>query len=361
VIGSRLLDRYVAIEFLRLFILFLLAMPFFICFMELVERLDRYQEIARQTSVTNVALGLLYQMPTYMLWAFPVASLIATIFTVNNLTRHSEVTAAKTGGISFYRMFAILGILGVLLTGAALALAEIAPVANRMRAEILGEKASGRSSRADFLYRARDGRVFSIHRLDVSSGHIRQISIERPPTDAGSPGMHTLAQEALYDRSQGWTLHGGYLRVFPQPGQELAFRFERMWPAGFTETPDQLLAEPKDPDEMRYRELADFIDVVERSGGRPLKLMVEKAQKIAIPIATLIIILFAAPLASSSPRGGPAYGIGISLGITIVYLMLFKIAGAAGAGGALPPVTAAWLPNAVFALAALALLTRVRT
>ena len=106
---------------------------------------------------------------------------------------------------------------------------------------------------------------------------------------------------------------------------------------------------------MRYAELGRFIEILRRSGGRPLELMVERAQKIALPVATLV------PLATSSRRGGSAFGVGISLAITIVYLMLFKIAGAAGASGALPPTIAAWIPNGVFLAAAAVLMARVRT
>ena len=73
------------------------------------------------------------------------------------------------------------------------------------------------------------------------------------------------------------------------------------------------------------------------------------------------IRLFAAPLANSAPRGGAAYGVGVSLGITIVYLMLFKVAGAAGSSGALHPTVAAWIPNVLFAIAGAFMIRRVRT
>jgi lipopolysaccharide export LptBFGC system permease protein LptF len=47
--------------------------------------------------------------------------------------------------------------------------------------------------------------------------------------------------------------------------------------------------------------------------------------------------------------------------VTILYLMLFKVTGAAGNTGALPPQIAAWIPNVLFGLAAIVLLGRVRT
>jgi lipopolysaccharide export LptBFGC system permease protein LptF len=52
---------------------------------------------------------------------------------------------------------------------------------------------------------------------------------------------------------------------------------------------------------------------------------------------------------------------GISLGITIMYLMAFRLSAAAGATGALPTDLAAWLPNLVLLVASGVLIVRVRT
>ena len=112
---------------------------------------------------------------------------------------------------------------------------------------------------------------------------------------------------------------------------------------------------------MTYAELGRLADIIERSGGQPHKLRVKKEQKIAIPVATLIIILFGAPLATSPNRGGTAYGIGVSLGSTMLYLLLLKVAGAFGASGAIPALWAAWLPNLLFLAVGVTLLGRVRT
>lgn len=355
----RILDRYVTREFLRLFLLFALASPLMFVIFDITDNLDRH--LARGIPPARVALSYVYQLPLFILYAFPVAALIATIFTINNMARHSELTAAKAGGISFYRLIAPLPLLGVLLAGGALALSEVVPVANRLRAEILGQRSHGRTARTDFVYRTADGLVFSIRRLDVESGELKGVSMEREGDEPRVPTVQATAEAGVYAPGDGWVLHDGYVRWFIDRGVERTFKFRSMRPKGLVETPEQLLAQPKDPEEMRYSELARFIDIIERSGGRPLELRVELAQKIAVPIATLIIVLFAAPLAMSTQRGGPAYGIGIALGVTLVYLMLFRIAGAAGATGNLPPVAAAWLPNAVFFVGACVLMVRART
>lgn len=355
----RILDRHVAWEFTRVFAIFALTAPLMFILFDVTDRLDRY--LGRGIRPADVALSYVYQYPQYVLWALPVATLIATVFTINGMSRHSELAAAKAGGISFYRLIAPLPLLGIVFTVFGLGLAELVPVTNRLRAELLGESRRTPQARTDFVFRAEDGRVYLIRRLDVAQSQIYGISMERRGDEPRVPSIHAAAELGTFAPEDGWTFYSGYLRYLAGPGMEYTLRFDRMRPRGFTEAPDHLQARAKDPEEMRYAELGRFIEVLERSGSRPLKLKVERAQKIALPVATFIIILFAAPMAATTQRGGPAYGIGVSLAITIVYLMLFRVAGAAGAAGNLSPELAAWFPNLLFAAAGVVLLTRVKT
>lgn|SRR5690625_103579 len=354
------LDRYVIREFTRLFVLTSLAAPFLFVLGDVMENLDKH--MARGVGVGRVALSYVYQLPVFVLYSLPIAALIATVFSVGNMTRHSEVTAAKAGGVSFYRLFAPLPILGLILTLLGIGLSELIPITNRLRDEALGLRERARQSRTDFVYRASDGRAFAIQRLMVGSELMLGITMERKGNEPEIPGEHAVASSATYDAAKGWTLSDGYLRVFMGPGTEKTFEFQSLIIPSFTETPYQLAAnEREDPENMSYAELGKFIEISLRSGGRPLKLIVARAQKIALPVAALVIVLFAMPLATSSKRGGSTYGMGVSLAVTIFYLMLFKVSGALGASGAIPGVLAAWIPNGVFAIAAFFSLSRVRT
>ncbi len=356
----RILDRYVAREFMRLFLLFSLAAPALFILGDWTDNLDDFT--SKQIAPGAVALSYLYQSPLFVLWSFPIAALIATVFTVSNMTRHSEMAAAKAGGVSFYRALAVLPVLGILLTGAALGLSELVPITLEKRAEILGEENHVAGVRSNFVYRTEIGDVFSVRHLDAERSTMMNVVMEQEGDGARVPDLHVNAREAVRDSLRGgWTLVDGQLRIFPSSDRERMFAFRELHLPRFQETPEQLLAEPKEPDEMRYAELDRFIQILQRSGGEPHELLVDKAQKIAIPVATLVIILFGAPLANSQARGGPAYGIGISLGITILYLMLFRVAGAFGATGTIPPLVAAWIPNVIFLLAGLGLMARVRT
>src|SRR5438128_2205174 len=127
---------------------------------------------------------------------------------------------------------------------------------------------------------------------------MRDVIMEREGTGPEYPTIVIAAPQASYDttrRSRGWTLSKGTLHYLLGPGRETAFRFDRLSTRDLREAPVDLLAEPKAPDEMRYAELGRYIDALARSGSDTKKLRVERALKLSVPFACIIIALFGAP------------------------------------------------------------------
>ena len=127
-----------------------------------------------------------------------------------------------------------------------------------------------------------------------------------------------------------------------------AIRFDSLRDRRFTERPEELVERPPHEDEMTYAEIGRLVSIIEGSGGEARKLRVERELKLAIPVLTFVIILFGSPLATTSKRGGSAYGIGVALASVLVYMSLFKVAVALGSSGAVDPQIAAWAPNGIF-------------
>lgn len=356
---TRILDRLVASTFLKLFVLFVFGAPLLFVLGDVTEQLDTY--LNRGLTALDVGRAYLFMLPKFVLWSFPIAALVAAVFTVHGMTVNREIVAAKAGGISFHRLIAPLLVLGVLLTGVALWLAWTVPETNRIAAEILGEREVRQAWRNDFVYQTEDGRSLSVRRLRAEDRTMRGVMMASgDPTDGGTM-THVVANRARYSDEEGWVLESGYLRRIQSDGDELTWEFDRLVPRGLDEEPQDLLEDARDDELMNYREMGRLARVIRRSGGEPNELLVKKEQKLAIPVATLVIVLFGAPLATTSNRGGAAFGIGVSLGSTILYLSLFKVFGAMGESGALSPMLAAWAPNVLFLAAGLVLLSRVRT
>jgi lipopolysaccharide export system permease protein len=213
--------------------------------------------------------------------------------------------------------------------------------------------------------------VYAIRSLDLRTREMSDVLLEREGTGEDYPTIILAAQRAVYaDSGKGarrdaarWSLQRGTLRYLPgsKPEGEIAFEFDSLRSRTLQERPVDLLAEPKSPDEMRYAELRRYVDALMRSGSNAKKLQVELALKIAIPFICLLIALFGAPLAITTPKSGAAWGVAASLATTFIVLLMFQLAKAIGSGGVLPPLLAAWAPNILVGVASVYLLRKAPT
>jgi lipopolysaccharide export system permease protein len=374
-LGSTL-DRYLLGDWLRVFLITLLGFPILVIVIDLTDKMDTY--LSRGLKPMTVALSYVFDLPEKMFLVLPVAVLFATVFTVGSLGRNSELTAAKASGISFHRLVRPLFLAGAASFIMGLLLGEIAPVATAKRLELLGERTvQSLPTRDNFVYRADGGWVYAIRGLDLRTRQMVDLVLEREGSSVTYPTIVLAAQNAVYsdsstrkrsNRTAGaahWMLHKGTLRYLagtdPTGGGEFAFEFDSLQSRTLRESPVDLLAQPKAPDEMRYSELQRYIDALTRSGANAKKLQVELALKVAIPCICLLIALFGAPLAISSPKSGAAWGVAASLATTFIVLLMFQLAKAVGAGGVLPPFIAAWTPNILVGVAAVYLLHKAPT
>ena len=356
----KIFDRYLLRQFLGTFVLLVLALPFLFLITDLTEKLEDY--LADGIGLMAVARSYIFFMPQLLFYSFPIAALIATVFTIGNMTRHQEITAAKAGGVSFYRLTFPIAALGLLLSTAAIGIAEAVPVANQRRAELLGTRERFTVPiKFNVVYRTETGRTLTANQLNGLNQSMENVVIEGGDPDSGFWVQHA-ATAAVWSELDGWSLRDGYMRWRDSTGVESTMKFMVMRTADLTEEPDVLLASAKEPEEMRYAELQHHIGVVERSGGDPRTAMVNLEQRLSLSMAILVIVLFGLPLTTSNRRGGgTAFGIGLSLGVTMIYLMLFKVGEAMGESGAISPIVAAWAPNILFLGAASIFFWRVRT
>lgn len=343
-----MLDRYLLREWTKIFVVTAIGFPLIVLLFELVDNLDDY--LARGLGLKTIALAYAFSLPDKIFLVLPAAVLFATVFSLGSMSRHSELAAAKASGRSFYRMFLPILFASILAAGSGYVIGEVAPPATRRHLELLGELETRSSdSKHNFVYRAERGWTYAIRVLEVERNRMRDLILEREGTGPDYPTLAVQASSAEYDTlTSRWSLSRGRFRIVSDRSDELAFAFDSLRLRSLTETPEGLLIEPKKPQEMRYAELGRYIEALERSGGDGRQLTVERALKIAVPFTCIIIAVFAAPLVVSAPRASGAFGVAVSLGTTIMFLLLVQLSRAIGSGGGVPPELAAWLPNMLF-------------
>ena len=355
------LDRYVLKAWVKIFVLTALGFPIIAVLIDLVDHLGSH--LRRGLSWRDIAVSYLYSIPENVYLVMPAAVLFATVFTVGTMGRYSEITAAKASGLSFRRIVLPIFLAGAGATVLALVVGELSPGASAKQVEIqAGEGPPPTRFRYNFVFRGDGGWVYSVRTLDLQKQLLQHAIFERPGSSLEYPGLAITADSATFDSTLGrWRLWHGSSRMIVDQSVYSAATFESMVLGALSQQPEDLLVRPKATEEMRYAELGRYIDVLDRSGNDTNKLKVKQALKLALPGACLIITLFAAPLAITSPRTGTAFGIAISLGTTVAYLLFIQVSEAIGASGSVNPRFAAWIPNLILFVVGLGLLWRVRT
>ncbi|MBA2563933.1 MAG: LptF/LptG family permease [Gemmatimonadetes bacterium] len=363
-----ILDRYVLREFFKILLLSILCSTVIFVLIHVMDHIDGYLD--HDATLGEVAAYYLYQLPYNAVITLPMAMLIATILTMGDLGRHEEITAMKAGGRSLFRI-----VLPILLTGlttslGVLVLGETAIPRMSARAEeihdvqIAERRNEYRNYRADFPYQSEAGWTFLIRSLfaDTTSGaSADQVEVQKTLADGtfiriNSPRMY-------WEPGPGrWVLTDGYLRQFPRGGSERSWRFGFLSSPQFTETPQDFLQVPKEPEEMSYAELARYINRKGRTGGDTVRERVDLHMKVAYPFANFVIVLFGVTLAGRSARQrGAALGFGLALFLCIFFWAFIKVGQGIGYGGGIEPWLAAWLANMIFGGLGVALLLRARS
>jgi lipopolysaccharide export system permease protein len=396
---ARRLDRYVMRRFLGALAIALAALTVIFVLVHIMDHVDVYLD--HEAPWPTVGRYYLLQMPYNTLLTMPMAILIATIISIGELGRYGELTAMKSSGLSLYRITLPLVVFGLALTLGVLLLGEtIVPRLNERgndvyEEEILDQPADFEDFRGNFVYQNPEGYTYLVRSMfvDDSGASVDQVEIQREMEDGTF--LRINAPQMIWEAERGmWALRDGELRVFPgaeadaaadtagadttapdttaaadtaparRPGDERMYTFMLLRSPAISDSPQELLVESKEPEEMGYEDLVRYIDDRQRLGADTQQEQVDLHMKVAYPFANFVILIFGIALvgsASHASRQSGTVGFGLALFLTIIFWGFLRVGQGIGYGGGLPPAVAAWLANGIFGLVGLVLLARART
>ncbi len=304
----------------------------------------------------------------------PVLVLITTLVTFGLLSQRNEVVAAKALGFSVFRLAApaLVAAVGVAVLSAALE-NSVLPTSNAKVVE-LRDRIRGNAGPVKSYYRADrqwrfaqeedgGGYIFNYRHYDADRATLRRLQVFR--FDAEHRLTRRLyAAAARYVPGDGkgrWELVDAWIREFDGLAITSSQRFAGPQPVDLPEDPEFFNTEVKYAEQMNRHELRRHIDELVAAGTDVPDLEMQLHNKTAMPFVSLVMALVALPFAFRLGRQGALHGIGISIVAGIVYYTVIGVFTTLGQSEALPPLVAAWSPNALFATLALYLFLGVRT
>jgi lipopolysaccharide export system permease protein len=342
------ISRYFLAAFLRPFFFSYGALMTLMLAAQLMERLDKF--IAESAGLWQIVGYLGAVIPTRSLEIFPVATLLASLFSLGNLSDRQEITAVVSGGIHPWRCAKPLLAVGILLTGLSWTLSEwVVPFSNRRAKRIYNQDIRRLTFEkpTSFTQVVAEGRnvFYFIDLLDTEAARMENVVVDE--RKEGKPVAQIQGETATW-KDGAWTFHNGMERRFGNDGLTLSHQipFQKKTIA-LSETPHDLAPANIDPEELSHRSLKKHIQKMQRLGIPSHRQEVDLHMKQAFPWANMIVLLLGIPFAFQK-GGSKVKAIGFSLGVAFLYFGLMQVGRALGQKPWFPPVLGAWLANLIF-------------
>lgn len=309
--------------------------------------------IQRGVSVWIVLRLFLYSLPAVVTLTIPMSCLLSSLLGFGAMSSNSELIALKAAGVSFARIVRPLIAAGAVVSVAAFGLNEtVVPTTKRAAANVLRFEVM-RSvppvfRENVFIREEKDGelrRVIYIGSVIPRSGEMRDILVQE--FDDGKIRRIVSTPRGEWRDGEWWLDAGNVFEVTESGDVRSLFKFQRQ-KLDLAATPDKVGETASSPDEMSLPELWETIKNAELHGNDTGDLLMLFHLRIAVPWASVVLVLVGASVGSRPQRSSSSMGLGLSVVIVFAYYVIMSFCRALGEARMMPAMLAAWMPNIVF-------------
>ncbi len=376
----RLLDRYFLRELLVPLVYILAGILIIWIALDTYGNLNEF--LKDRLTAWDIGEYYLVGTPEILVEILPISLLLALLYSLTNLAHSNELTAARVAGVSLWRLMLPYLVVGVLISLGSFALNEFCvpggtDEGKQILMRHLGPAAQvvGAGKAAGLAFRnERDRRDWAIGLYNTATEAMVNPVVKWHEEDRYS--MEISARRGAYV-NRVWTFYDATEIKTDlhtnMPGVPVLHTNVLAMPE-FTETPEQIKSEIKVSSslelpgakktkkaDMSLAEILNYLRLHPDPSPASRSLLYTKLQgRLATPWRCVVVVLIAIPFGAVSGRRNVFMGVAGSLAICFAYFVLQQLSLAMGAGGALAPWLAGWLPNLSFGLMGLGLTARIR-
>lgn len=360
----RIQDNYVLSAFIFYFIVWLCG---WVAMVQIFTFFDLLSDIVKNNiPAAKVITYHVFLTPELIYDTVPESILLAVLITFGVMTRNNEVTAFKACGVSVRRLAVPVIVASALISVGMFAFNySWLPRANQVQDAIRNE-IKGRPVQT-YLHPQRkwvihDYRIFYFKYFDP----VETVMAEPYVFEIDPRNFHVVRQisanRARWQQSiRSWVWEQGTVRDICGVDECKVQNFTVTAFPEVAEVPEDFLKEVKQDKQMNYLELERYIDDLQAAGFDTIRLRVQYFRKFSVPLFGLIMAALSVPFGFMVGNRGAMAGVGVAIAVAMAYLGVTQLFEQIGNVGYLPPEVAAWSPDALFAMAGLYLMLRMRS
>ncbi len=358
----KLINLFLLKHFLKILLLSCSAFISIYVLIDFFEKVGDFLE--HQAQFKDYFTYLFNSIPLIFVQILPLAVLMTVVLTLGGLGRTNEVTAMRACGISLWKIVQPFMGLALLLSLLLLLLNEfVSPYNAKALHQLLEIKLKGKTPQNllhnEVWYR-NDGRIFNIISVDPKKKEMQGVTVFF--IDDKARLLQRIETPLLRFNGDTWVAEQLTVRTFdPETGDLLSTESKQQQMMETGRRPKDFSLAENRTDELNLRQLWRMTRKLEREGYAATRQRVAMYSRLAAPFTCLVMAFLGVPFAlQKGRRSNIALGIGLSLGIGVVYFILQSLLTAFGNSGALPPLLAAWSTNLIFLMGGVWLLLSVK-
>jgi LPS export ABC transporter permease LptG len=358
----KLIDFYVVKKILFSFFLIFTSLLFVFYIIDMVELVDDIFQ-------NNVAFSYLfkyifYNTPEILSFIFPVSILTAVLLTFSLMSKNNEIIAVKVSGISLYRLSLPAVLIGIFISLVFFLIQEeITPTANKRAREILNviHNREVRTERKEtkFWDLGTNKEIYFCNFIEKKTNKIINFNIIHMD-DQFSVKKRVSAKAAGWVSRNELILENGFERDYENNFPVNFKSFERK-KIRVEEGEDLFTIKVASSQYMNIKELREYIKYLQKNRSETGKYEAKLYYKYAFPFSSLIMVLIAIPFSFIMGSRGALFGIGMAVGISMVFWFVFAVFSALGSASILSPFISAFGPLFIFVAVSTYLFINIKT
>ena len=355
----RILEAYVAREFLKLTSLSLATFVSIFIVVDFFEKIDRL--VRAQLGMGDLLHYFLLKVPLSLAEVLPPAVLLGVMLTFGLMSRSHETMAIRTSGLDILRLtrpaIIIAVLAGVLLLTLKLYLVPWSQGRLNFFWETRVEKKPLPSllNMQHFWYKG-DQVIYNILLFRKDTQTLEGVKIYL--FDRKFNLIQIIAATRAQWQGDHWRFYQGFIQTFAHQGEEFGEKFQER-DLVLTERPEDFSGLEKKVTEMDLTELYRFVQRLERDGYKSTSYRLDLYRRISMAFTPLILVIMGLALTLRGEKINIPVVVTMGLGLMFGYWLFFGLCTSFGEAGRWPIFWAVTIPHLGFGVVAIGLLRRV--
>jgi lipopolysaccharide export system permease protein len=358
----KILDRYIVKQYLQTFFFVVLMFTLIACVIDFSEKVEDFARsaVTKKEVIVDYYFNFIPHINNLL---FPLYALISVTFFTSRLAYNSEIISILNAGVSFTRLLRPYMLGAVIITALHFAMNHyIVPQGNKKRLAIENKYVWTRNDK---------GKTEHVHLFLDPETKIYIQFYRKPDTSARDFRLEKFKNGELVSVLKAenakwkgypnrWSLENVQEHTFNGMKETLRV-LKTPLDTTLNVTPEDFVRFSNQNEMLNSFELKKEINKrIARSSGNTKSLEVEWSRRSAEPFTILILTLIGVSLAARKVRGGMGLHLAMAIGIGALYIFVSKFSMTFAASPMLPAAVGVWIPNFIFGMVALYLVSNAQ-